>query len=45
MEKITKKLLELQDIEYRDFTARLIPDIDKKRIVGVRLPQLRTLAK
>lgn len=45
MKKITEKILELQDMEYREFTARLIPDIDKKRIVGVRLPQLRTLAK
>lgn len=45
METITEKILELQDMEYREFTARLIPDIDKKRIVGVRLPQLRTLAK
>ncbi len=45
METITKRILELQDMEYREFTARLIPDIDKKRIVGVRLPQLRTLAK
>ncbi len=45
METITKRILELQDLEYREFTARLIPDIDKKRIVGVRLPQLRTLAK
>ena len=45
MKKITGKILELQDMEYREFTARLIPDIDKKRIVGVRLPQLRTLAK
>lgn len=45
MKKITEKILELQDMEYREFTARQIPDIDKKRIVGVRLPQLRTLAK
>lgn len=45
METITKRILELQDMEYREFTARQIPDIDKKRIVGVRLPQLRTLAK
>lgn len=45
METITKRILELQDMEYREFTARLIPNISKERIVGVRTPQFRKLAK
>ena len=44
-EKITKRLFELQDEKYRDFNAALIPNIDKERIVGVRIPALRKIAK
>lgn len=39
------KLFALQDTGYRDFTARLIPNVDKARIIGVRTPALRNLAK
>ena len=42
---ITERLLALADIPYRDFTAKLIPTIDKKRIIGVRTPAMRSLAK
>ncbi|MDE6776738.1 MAG: DNA alkylation repair protein, partial [Oscillospiraceae bacterium] len=33
------------DIEYRDFNAKLIPNIDKDSIIGVRTPELRKFAK
>lgn len=42
---ITEELFKLQDLGYRDFQAKLMPTIDKKRIIGVRTPNLRTLAK
>lgn len=44
-EDITRGLFELQDNEYRMFHARLMPEIDRKRIIGVRTPQLRAFAK
>ena len=42
---IKDELFKLQDSEYRDFHARLVPNLEKKAIIGVRLPQLRALAK
>lgn len=45
MEEITRRLLEMQDLKYRDFHARLIPDTNKEKIIGVRAPQIKALAK
>lgn len=45
MEEIQKHLFELQDIKYRDFHSRLMPDIDKETIIGIRVPVLRKYAK
>ncbi len=42
---IQEKLFSLQDLKYRDFHAKLVPGIDKDRIIGVRVPDLRKLAK
>lgn len=42
---IQKKLFSMQDIKYRDFHARLMPNIDKDTIIGVRVPKIRALAK
>lgn len=42
---ITKDLFELQDLEYRDFHAKLMPNIPKEQIIGVRTPALRAYAK
>ena len=42
---ITDKLFEMQDIKYRDFTAKLIPNISPNSMIGVRLPQVKKLAK
>ena len=42
---IEKYLFELQDIKYRELQAKIIPNIDINNIIGVRTPDLRTLAK
>jgi len=39
------KLLKLQDIKYKSFQERLIPNIDKNVIIGIKIPALRKLAK
>ena len=40
-----EQLFNTQDIAYRDFHSRLIPNIDKDKIIGVRTPNLRKFAK
>lgn len=42
---ITRKLFEMQDEKYRDFTSKLIPNISRDKIIGVRLPRIRALSK
>ncbi len=44
-EDVLTYLSENSDESYRDFTAKLIPGIDKELILGVRTPKLRELAK
>lgn len=43
--RVRAELFALQDAPYQAFTARLIPNIDPARIIGVRAPALRQLAK
>lgn len=38
-------LFKLQDLNYLDFNAKLIPNVPKERMIGVRVPELRKLAK
>lgn len=45
MEEIQKQLFELHDMAYRDFHSRLMPDIDKETVIGIRVPMLRKYAK
>lgn len=45
MVDITGILFAAQDPAYRDFQARLIPNISKDTIIGVRTPDLRRIAK
>ena len=40
-----EKLFDLQDTGYRDFHERLIPDVPKEKIIGIRTPILRKFAK
>lgn len=43
--ELVKSLLAEQDLKYRDFHASLLPNIDKKSIIGVRVPVMRKIAK
>ena len=45
MKEIQELLLARQDIKYRDFQAPLFPNIDKEKMIGVRTPELKKLAK
>lgn len=38
-------LFEQQDLKYRDFHAKLMPTVNKEKIIGVRTPVLRAFAK
>lgn len=42
---VTERLFTLQDTKYRDFSARLTPNISKDAVIGVRAPAIRALAK
>ena len=44
-ERVQKQLFELQDLQYRDFQAKLMPTVEKESVIGVRVPVLRTYAK
>ena len=44
-EEIREELLGMQDKGYREFQAKLIPNVDPKRVIGVRTPVLRKYAK
>ena len=44
-EDIQQELFALQDLSYRDFHAKLMPTVDKARVIGVRTPKLRAFAK
>ena len=43
--RIRQELYALQDLKYRDFNSSLIPNIEKQTIIGVRVPEVRKLAK
>jgi len=43
--ELQKALYKLQDLPYREFTAKLIPNIEKESIIGIRTPALRAFAK
>lgn len=42
---IIRALHSMEDIKYRDFIMKLVPTIDKKSIMGVRMGDLRSLAR
>lgn len=42
---ILDRLFQLKDDKYRNFVSRLIPNINKNTIIGVRVPLLRSFAK
>lgn len=45
MDKITERLLELQDLKYKEFHSKLIPNVSPQQLMGVRTPMIRKLAK
>ncbi|WP_294431125.1 DNA alkylation repair protein [uncultured Treponema sp.] len=42
---VFEKLSKAQDLTYRDFQSKLVPNIPKESIIGVRTPELRKIAK
>ena len=42
---ITKELLSLRDDKVADFTSRTIPNIDREKILGIKTPELKAIAK
>ena len=45
MKSITESLFELRDEEYAKFQAKLTPSVDPELFIGVRVPDVRKLAK
>ena len=43
--KVQQDLFAMQDLEYRDFHAKLMPTVEKESVIGVSVPVLRTYAK
>lgn len=43
--RVQARLFEMQDLKYRDFHSKLMPTVDKEKIIGVRTPELRKFAK
>ncbi|MBQ7464482.1 MAG: DNA alkylation repair protein [Lachnospiraceae bacterium] len=43
--ELQKKLYSLQDLKYRDMQIKIIPSTDPETVIGVRTPELRTIAK
>ncbi|MCR4998215.1 MAG: DNA alkylation repair protein [Lachnospiraceae bacterium] len=42
---VYERLVEARDEEYREFQAKLVPNIDPNTIIGVRTPAMRAIAK
>jgi len=45
MAKLTEELLKLGDSKYKEFNSKLVPNIDKDRIIGVKNPKVKQLIK
>lgn len=45
MKKIQDLLFNLRDDDYKEFNSKLIPNIKKWNMIGIRIPNLRKLAK
>lgn len=42
---ITKELLALQDLAYKEYTGKINPAVPQEKVIGIRIPKLRQLAK
>lgn len=45
VEHVQKELFAMQDLEYREFHAKLMPTVEMERVIGIRTPNLRAFAK
>ena len=45
MTPLQKTLFKMQDSGYRDFHSKLMPEIKKENVIGIRTPELRKFAK
>ena len=45
LDTTTCRLLEVADKEYGEFQSKLVPNIDPHRVLGIRLPDVRAIAK
>ena len=45
MNSLTDRLFELGEVDFADFTARTIPNVQRQLFIGVRTPAIRALAK
>ena len=43
--EIQGRLMTMQDLKYQEFQSMLLPNIKSERIIGVRTPELRSLAR
>lgn len=44
-QKIQRRLFAAQDLKYRDFQRKLLPTLPPEAVIGVRIPQLRAMAR
>lgn len=44
-EQVREALFSMQDVAYGDFHSRLMPTVERERVIGVRTPMLRKYAK
>lgn len=44
-ERVREMLFSLRDEKYGEFSSKLIPNIEREKIIGVRAPDIRALAK
>ncbi len=45
MNQVYEMLLEVKDDDYKEFQSKLVPNISKDSILGVRTPEMREIAK
>lgn len=45
MTELQEELFSLRDEKYKEFFSALVPNIDKRQIIGVKTPQLKKLTK
>ncbi len=44
MKKIVDNLFKYQDLKFKEFNSKLLPNVDKNTIIGVKIPYIRKIA-